>query len=164
MTKKRPLKLYIYIAAFVVILVFVFCPLQWTVAKATDSSGWKLTVRKIPYGKLGYIMNCILDFTTSPTLEEYYYKCTLSRRGRTVSSRTFTWPSYHPRNIRIAFLDTMPDNNRTVDIQFDTAFKVRCSWSHDQTVWKEIHHIFQGVKPGMSLINPNKTRDNDEGL
>ncbi len=159
MTKKRFSKLYICIAVFVVILFLVFCPLQWTVAQATEPAGWQLIVRKIPFHKGDYLTYCILDFTLSPNAD-CYYKCTLSRRGSTVSSRTFAWPSYYPRNILVEFQDELPNGNRTAVIEFGVEL-VRCSWSNDQTIWKEVDTFYEGECPGMFLINPNKTREND---
>ena len=156
MTKKRRSILIICVAA---IIVAVLLPWQWTVAESTDSAGWKLTVRKIPFHKLDYITCCILDLSISPVLHDYYYKCLLSRRGRTVSSRTFAWPSYHPRNIRIEFQSALPNGNRTAVIEFSEVI-VRCSWSHDQTIWKEVDTYYEGGNRGMSLINPKKLEKN----
>ena len=138
MTKKRLSIFFICIAFLAGIVALVFLPWQWTAVEATDSAGWKLTVHQIPYHKLDYMISCIVDFSMSPDLMAYYYKCTLSRNGRTVSSRTFWWSSYYSRNIQIEFPEALPDSNRTAVIRFDDFIKVHCSWSYDHTLWEEI--------------------------
>ena len=137
MTKKRLSILFIFIAVFAAIFALVFWPSQWTAAEATDSAGWKLTVHKVPLHKIDYMITCIVEFTMSPDLLDCYYQCALSRRGLTISSRTFVWDSYYSRNIRIEFIDTLTNGNRTAVIQFDDVMKVHCSWSNNQIVWTE---------------------------
>jgi hypothetical protein len=138
MTKKRLSILFICITVFAAIFAAVFWPWQWTAAEATDSAGWKLTVHKVVSSKIDYMIYCIVEFTISPDSLDYYYKCTLSRRGRTVSSRTCWWPSYYPKNIQIEFPEALPDSNRTAVIQFDEEIEVHCSWSYEHTLWEEI--------------------------
>jgi hypothetical protein len=139
MTKKRLSILFICIAVFAAIFTPVFWPSQWTAAEATDSAGWKLTVHKIPYHKIDYMISCILEFTMSPYFLDCSRQCVLSRRGHTVSSRTFNWDSYYTENIQIEFMDALPNSNRTAVIQFDEEIEVHCSWSYDHTLWEEIH-------------------------
>ncbi|MHC4594998.1 MAG: hypothetical protein ACYS19_08645 [Planctomycetota bacterium] len=139
MTKKRLSILFICIAVFAAVFAAVFWPSQWTAAEATDSAGWKLTVHKVPFHKIDYMIMCILEFTMSPNSLDCYYQCVLSRRGRTVSSRTFNLDSYYSENIQIEFLDALPNSDRTAVIQFDEEIEVHCSWSWSQTVWKRIY-------------------------
>jgi len=129
--------LFICIAVLAAIFAAVFLPWQWTVAEATDSEGWKLTVHEVVWHKLDYVISCICDFSLSPRID-YYYKCSLSRRGHSVSSRTFAWPSLYPQNIQIEFMDELSETKGTAVIQFHESVKVQCSWSHDYTVWEEI--------------------------
>ena len=138
MTKKRRLILFVCILVLVAISAAVFLPWQWTVAEATDSEGWKLTVHKIPWHKMSYVIQCIVDFSLSPDLMDYRYKCSLSKSGRIVSTKTFAWPSLYPQNIQIEFMDELSETKGTAVIQFHESVKVQCSWSHDYTVWEEI--------------------------
>ena len=88
MNKKRASILLVCIAVFVTIFAAMFWPRQWTVAEATDSAGWKLTIHKILYHKIDYMIYCILDFTMRPDMD-CYYQCEVSQRGHSISSRTF---------------------------------------------------------------------------
>jgi hypothetical protein len=96
-------------ALLIAIVALVVLPWQWKIAEATDGSEWKLTVHKIPYHKFDYLLHCIHDLSTSPSLVEYRFKCTLSWRGRSISSRTFWWPSCYPKNIKIVSRRTVTE-------------------------------------------------------
>jgi hypothetical protein len=126
-------------ALLIAIVALVVLPWQWKIAEATDGSEWKLTVHKIPYHKFDYLLHCIHDLSTSPSLVEYRFKCTLSWRGRSISSRTFWWPSCYPKNIKIVSMNFPSDGNGKAVIRVDDFAEVHCLWSHDHTLWEEVN-------------------------